>query len=551
MSENNPSNKKEESGIKISPKPFFIAVGIILALIIISGILTKVIPTGHYDRIKMVNGEIQYVDNPEKSIEPLIESGKLQIIDDTQSSLQEIQESQNTTEAQTDTQKVMLSFLKQGRTIVIQNSYKETKGERLAVYRWFTSIFEVLWGENRVLLWIIILFMVFLGGSIRILERENVLETMMALTIQKFKHHKYGLMAVIMFTMMFLSSVVGIYEAMVPMIIFLVPLSLALGWDTMTGLGMSLLALAFGFAAAITNPFTIVIAQQLAEVVPYSGAWLRMIFFILIFAISYTYTSKYAKKVEANPTKSLTYHQDEKIRSHYTPEKITEDIKNSGNKGMKGAIIWFTSCLGVAILFIMVSAIVDAISSDIAFPLVSLMFLIGGIGAGIFLKMKPLELTKVFLEGSLALAPGIFLVMMAMAVSHIMVKGNVMDTILYNASELIKGTSPYKGAFLIYLLTLILNFFIGSASAKAFLIIPIITPLADIVGITRQTVVFAFDMGDGFSNMLFPTNPLLLLGLSLAGVGYTKWLKWTIPMQIIIFALSMSFLMFAVFINFS
>ena len=114
------------------------------------------------------------------------------------------------------------------------------------------------------------------------------------------------------------------------------------------------------------------------------------------------------------------------------------------------------------------------------------------------------------------------------------------------ASQAIQGTNPFLAAFYIYLLTLALNFFISSASAKAFLVMPIIAPLADLVGLTRQTAVFAFDMGDGFSNMVFPTNALLLIGLSFTVVSYPKWIKWTWKMQAGIAGLSMLFLMAAV-----
>lgn len=125
-----------------------------------------------------------------------------------------------------------------------------------------------------------------------------------------------------------------------------------------------------------------------------------------------------------------------------------------------------------------------------------------------------------------------------------------MDTILFYASNAIEGTNPYQAGFYIYLLTLALNFFISSASAKAFLVMPIIAPLADLVGLTRQTAVFAFDLGDGFSNMVFPTNALLLIGLSFTVVSYPKWIRWTWKMQAGIAALSMVFLMIAVAIGF-
>jgi uncharacterized ion transporter superfamily protein YfcC len=483
--------KPETSSIKVGLKPFITSVAIILALMVVSGILTRVLPTGHY----------QYTEI-------------------------------------------------EGRKAVVQGSYVETGKTTLPVWRWFTAPVEVLWGDNRQMVAVIILFMVFLGGALRILEEGKILETALAMTVSKFRHRKYLLMAVVMFVMMFLASVVGIYEAMVPLVIFMVPLALSFGWDSLTGLGMSLLALAFGFAAAVTNPFTVAVAQMLSDLPLYSGSWLRIIFFLVTFVVCYGFVALYARKIERNPLKSIVCKDDEAIRHHYAPEKLMENLKNLSLPGMRAAMVWFSVFLGIAILFILLTGIFFRNLSHLSFPLVSLMFFIGGIGSGLLLRYNPVRVLILFGKGVLALAPGILLVLMAMSVPHIMTRGGVMDTILYRAGEIIQGTGTYLSAFYVYLLTLFLNFFIGSASAKAFLVMPIIVPLGEVVGLTRQTMVLAFDFGDGFSNMLFPTNALLLIGLSFASVSYTKWIRWTWLLQVLIFAVSMAFLMFAVKIGF-
>jgi uncharacterized ion transporter superfamily protein YfcC len=115
---------------------------------------------------------------------------------------------------------------------------------------------------------------------------------------------------------------------------------------------------------------------------------------------------------------------------------------------------------------------------------------------------------------------------------------------------MIRGTDPFLAALLIYLLTMLLNFFVASASAKAFLMMPILAPLADIVGITRQTAVLAFDFGDGFSNMLYPSNALLLIALGFTVVSYPRWVRWTLPIQGAVTVLIVAFLLIAVRIGF-
>ncbi|MFW6294030.1 MAG: hypothetical protein ACOC7V_17155, partial [Spirochaetota bacterium] len=148
------------------------------------------------------------------------------------------------------------------------------------------------------------------------------------------------------------------------------------------------------------------------------------------------------------------------------------------------------------------------------------------------------------------IAPGIVLILMAMSVKHIVESGGIMDTLLFRASDLIAGSSSLVAAFLVYAVTLVMNFFIGSASAKAFLMMPILTPLADLVGITRQTAVLAFGFGDGFSNMIYPSNALLIIALGFTVVSFPRWLRWTIGLQAVVFLLSMLFLAFAAIVGF-
>jgi uncharacterized ion transporter superfamily protein YfcC len=154
-----------------------------------------------------------------------------------------------------------------------------------------------------------------------------------------------------------------------------------------------------------------------------------------------------------------------------------------------------------------------------------------------------------FWAGFVNILPAVVLILMALSAKLIIVKGGIMDTILLAASNAITGAPKFLAAFLVYVATLVLEFFVGSASAKAFLMMPILAPLADLVGITRQATVLAYDIGDGFANMFFPTNALLLIALGLTVVGYPKWIRWTLPLQGIMFVVSMAFLMFAVAIG--
>ncbi len=224
-------------------------------------------------------------------------------------------------------------------------------------------------------------------------------------------------------------------------------------------------------------------------------------------------------------------------------------IEASRAPGMRRASAWLGSWIGFTLAFIIVVVTTRGalpVLSTLAFPLVGVFFLVAGLGAGFFAGMGARGTFGAFLRGVLNILPAVVLILMALSAKHIVVRGGIMDTILLAASTAIGGAPPYLAAFLVYVATLVLEFFVGSASAKAFLIMPILTPLADLVGITRQSTVLAFDIADGFANMFFPTNALLLIALGLTVVGYPKWIRWTLPLQAVMFLVSMAFLAFAV-----
>jgi uncharacterized ion transporter superfamily protein YfcC len=494
------TTKEKESNIKIGGKAFLLSLSIIILLMIFSGILTRLLPAGTFDRVF---------------------SG--------------------------------------GRTLVVNGSYRELPRPVYPVWRWFTAPVEILFAQDNITLIVLIVFISAVGGSIAILESAGVMEALINFLVSRFSKKKYRLIVIMIFVFMVLSGFVGIYEGMVPMIIFIIPVAISLGWDSLTGLGMTLLPLAFGLASAVTNPFTIAVAQRIADLPLFSGAPLRLLFFLVTLCLISFFVIRHAKKVEARPESSLCFREDEALRQKLTlvsgpapgsgPAGSGPETKVSISGGQKKALIWFVSCIAAAMILV-IATTRHPVFSSLAFPVMTILFLAGGIGGGLFAGLAGSPLFRAFRKGLVNMLPGVALVLLAYCVKHIITTGMIMDTILYRAGELIRQSPPMAAAFLIYATTLGMNFFIGSASAKAFLMMPILTPLADLVGITRQTAVQAFDFGDGFSNMIFPTNALLLIALSFSTVSYTKWMRWTWKLQLIILAVTSIFLALAVRIHF-
>jgi uncharacterized ion transporter superfamily protein YfcC len=499
-------SNNRQSAVKIGKKAFLFSAFIILLLMIGSGILTVILPAGHFDRI-----------------------------------------------------------VEDGRTLVVNDSYREISKPQYPFWRWFTAPLEVLTGPDNLTPIVLIVFIIAVGGSIAVLESAGVMEALIKLLVARFAGRRYLLIALIIFFFMVVSSFVGIYEGMVPMIIFIIPVAISLGFDTMTGLGMSLLPLAFGFASSVTNPFSIAVAQRIADLPLFSGTWLRIIFFAVVYVLVTAFVIRHARRVAANPLLSPCYADDQALRRSFgmdgPPIGITAAAGTAGNGAMSAgtdslvankrvwkALVWFALCIAAAMILVISTARMPSLSS-LAFPIMTVLFLVGGIGGGFFAGLG-MRTFAGFGRGALNILPGVVLVLMAYSVKQIITAGMIMDTILYLAAELIRKSPPMAAAFLVYAVTLVMNFFIGSASAKAFLMMPLLTPLADLVGITRQTAVLAFDFGDGFSNMIFPTNALLLIALSFSSAGYTKWMAWTWKLQALILVVTSAFLAFAVIIGF-
>lgn len=476
----------DNSNLNISKKSFFTSFYILLGLMILSGILTNIIPAGSFER-KLVNGDL----------------------------------------------------------VVVKDSFKFISDLSYPIWRWFTAPFEILAGSGSIIIIAIIIFILVIGGAFAILNKCNVFQYIIGKIINKLSNRKYFLMMSVIFVFMIIGSTIGIFEEVVPLVPIIVALSLSIGWDSMVGLAMSTLAVGFGFSTAISNPFTVSVAQRLAMLPYLSGAWLRIVSFVLIYGILCLFIYNYTKHIEKNNLMSLTYENDIKKRKNITGSSFNIENLNNARK----ASISFITCIALVFIILFLIPFFSTLQ-DYSLPLVGIIFLFGGIISGFVGGLKSKEVFKTFISGASALAPGIILILMAGSIKHIISSGGIMDTILYYASNKITEANPIISPILVYLLVIGLNFFIASGSAKAFLLIPIIIPLADLIGLSRQLAVLAFVFGDGFSNVFFPTNPVLLISLGLTDTSYPKWFKFTFKLQIIIFTITCLLLVFGYYIGY-
>lgn len=431
-----------------------------------------------------------------------------------------------------------------GRQTLVPGSFQFTPAPDYPVWRWFTAPVEVLGAPGSATIIVIIIFLLFIGGAFAILEKSGIIHAVLGHLVTRFQDRKYTLLLAISFLFMSIGAFFGIFEEVVPLLPIMIALSYSLGWDALTGLGMSVLAVNLGFSAAITNPFTIGVAQNLAGLPLFSGAGFRIVVFLVIYAVFAWFITRYARHIERNPSRSPLFNEDQAEREKYRSFRLS----GSENPRLKPALFFFGGFI-VLIFVVLVSGPFIPAISEFALPLVGILFLAGGIAAGL-IAGSGRTVWPALLQGVKGMLPAIPLILMAMSVKHIVTQGGILDTILHQADAPLAAASPFGAAILIYMLALIIEFFISSGSAKAFLMMPILIPLADLVGVSRQVTVLAYQFGDGFTNLIYPTSAILLICLGLARVSYLKWLKWTLPLWGVIVAVTLIFLAVAVAIGY-
>jgi uncharacterized ion transporter superfamily protein YfcC len=435
------------------------------------------------------------------------------------------------------------SFQRDADGVIIDGTYVKGVVEGIAIWRIFTAPIRVFASEDGLTIIFISLFLLIMSGVFNLLDKTDGIRVFIWKTVQKFSTRKNVVVCVATLIFMAFGSFFGMFEELVTLLPLVVICMLSLGMDTLTGVGVCMLGACFGFSAAITNPFSVGLAANFAGTYVLDGAWLRIVFFVLIYALVCAFLLHHAKRISKTPEKSLTYLNDLEKRKNLDVS-MSEDSPQE-RKVFKVYAMFFAVQLVMLVLIASIRAI-----SDYAIPLLSFSFLFGGITAGCCVCERKRDVAKYMGQGALSMLPAVLLIAMASSVKLVMVESNILDTVMHEVIEFLRGKDKFVCVILIYLLILFLQIFIGSASAKIFLIMPIILPMCTALGLSPTVVIFTYCIADGFTDMILPTNPVLLIGLSMANVSYGKWVKWTWKLQVLVFALTLLMLLFAVQIGY-
>ncbi len=500
MSQNETTaQSQKEVGLHLNKKTVLFIFAVILGILLLVGVLTQVVPRGEYMR-------------------------------DADGTIIALDESGNSTYRQLDF--------------------------RLPFWKTFTAPFEVFTSSDALTGVAIILFIILIGGTFLILDKSGVLKFIMSSVVLRFSKRKYLLVPVVILIMMTLSSVVGILEESITIVPLCVAIALALGWDSLVGLSISLIAIAFGYSAATFNPFNVVLVQSMAGLPIFSGLGFRLLVFLGVYAILTAFVILYAMRIERNPERSVTFETDKALREKYGDP----DVSVAADPLLKKATRVFVGCISCVILlaaagFVLqrIPSIPEGVREIVSYlPMagMAILFTVGGLCAGRIAGIRGKKLLSGFLEGAKSIVPIAPLIIFVMAITFLMREGKIIDTLLYHIYNGIDGFGPTASLLLLSLVVLVLEFFIGSGTAKAFLIMPLVLPLADMVHVTRQAVVLGFSVADGFGNILYPTSGVMLIAIGLVNVSYGKFMRYTWKLFLLEFAFCALMLTLAVKIGY-
>jgi uncharacterized ion transporter superfamily protein YfcC len=380
----------------------------------------------------------------------------------------------------------------------------------------------------------IIGFVLIVGGAFAVVQRTEAIDTAIR-SIARAHEHSALVRATIIPVFVTLFSLggatFGMNEEVIPFILIFVPLALALGYDTVTGVSIPFLGSQVGFGAAFLNPFNVGIAQGIAGVPVFSGMGYRLVVWAAATLVTVAFLMWYAARVKRNPALSPTFVLDQAKRKEHPVAMSSSGEVNDRMGGRHAAVLAiFALSLG--------TMVIGVVKYDWFIDEIAALFLTMAIVVGMVGRLGPDNWVAAFMQGAKDLAPTALVIAIARATMILARDAHIIDTILHGLMPWVASSHPVFAAQKMYLIQSVINFFIHSGTGQAALTMPIMAPLADLVGVTRQTAILAFQLGE-LSTPMIPTSGITVGVLALARVPWLTWAKWMIPLQLIYLVLAL------------
>lgn len=417
-----------------------------------------------------------------------------------------------------------------GQTVVIPGTYEIVEQTAIAPWKVFHKFFEALCLPKTATL---IFFVLIIGGSFEIVMATGCMVSLCESILKYFKHKKLWIIPVFVFLFSIFGFTMGLSTASVIFVPIGIAVAKSLDLDEMTGMAMVALGTNAGFTAGVFNPFSVGIAQKIAEVPLYSGAWLRWIVLIVLNLVTSLYLMFYAKKHKMKQTR-------------FVNEEISEEQYSLKYDGLskRNMLVLAEFVLTFIILTFGISKLKWEMEN------IAVTFLCMGIVSGLTAGYGINKTCNLFTDGCRKMMKGALVIGIAATMRLVLEEGNILDSITYELVSLVYFLPKPLQLIGIYLFNVFLEIFITSGSAKAVIVMPIMTPMADLLGFTRQSAVFAFQLGDGLPNLTSPVSTTLNGVLAVSGKTYESWVRFYFPLVAIYLVIGAGFVFFAQLIGY-
>lgn len=377
-----------------------------------------------------------------------------------------------------------------------------------------------------------IMMMIFIvNAAFSMIVKTGAFDCMMGALLRKFDGKEKILVPLFFLIYALGATLFGMWNDFNGLIPIMVGMGVALGYDALFGFAIIILGIGIGFASALMNPYTIVIAQSIAGIPVYSNPEIRIAMFVIFSVMSIWWIFRYGKKIKADPSKSLM--AGEKTKFQFDRDELVKLKVGTREKLVLADIL-------VCLIIIMYGFL----RSGWGTIQLTGVFLMMGIIAAVIYRWSPNRIAEEFINGCADIVFGALIVGIARATLVVLEDGMVIDTIINSMASLLTGLPPAIAAQGMLVIETLINFIIPSGSGQATTIIPIMAPLGDLIGVSREMTVLTFQMGDGFSNLLWPTANIAI-GCGISGVPISKWWKFFVPLFGLMYVVQMLLLVFA------
>ncbi len=435
------------------------------------------------------------------------------------------------------------------RTLVVPGSYKQLpkhfsiqgvilgdevpgKSTPISLLGLFSSIPKGLNSAGA-----LIFFVFIIGAVLTLIQQTGTINVFINMLLHKFGSSPMLLSFILFIFIASAGTFMGMGAEFIPLIPIFLMISKRLGYDRMYGLGLLVIAETVGWATGITNPFTVQIAQRIAELPIGSGMGLRIISFVVCVLLGFAFLVTYGQRVKKDRSRSVMPDDPFIIEGN---NMVTGDHKPSKKH------------IGIAASGLLLFAMILYAVQTMGWGLIEMTggFFAVGVCTILISGMSGDVAMKGFVKGLEVMIVPALIVGFARGIQVVMEEGMIIDTILHQASLMLEGKHPIVSAQGMYAFQSMLNFFIPSASGQAMVSMPLMVPLSDLMGISRQTAVLIFISGDGFSNMVIPTNGVLMAFLAVAGVPFEKWIRFVWPLFLMLTVVAGLFIAGALYLNY-